>query len=124
MYEAFGQLRKDAATGVDGVTYKEYAKDVEQRIQVLHDRLRNKQYRAQPLRRIYIPKDDGRQRPISIPALEDKIVQRATVDLLNAIYEQDFLDCSHGFRKGRGAQTALDEVGKIICRRPISCVFE
>ena len=69
------------------------------------------QYRAQPLRGIYIPKEDGRQRPISIPSLEDKIVQKAAVDLLHAIYEQDFLDCSYGFRPGRGPQDALDELG-------------
>jgi group II intron reverse transcriptase/maturase len=81
-------------------------------------------YRAQPLRRIYIPKEDGRQRPISIPSLEDKIVQRAAADLLDAIYEQDFLDCSYGFRPGRGAQDALDEIGNVICRRPISTILE
>jgi group II intron reverse transcriptase/maturase len=76
------------------------------------------------LRRVYIPKEDGRQRPISIPSLEDKIVQKATVDLLNAIYEQDFLECSYGFRPGLGAQDALDEVGRVICTRPISTVLE
>src|SRR2546425_12416124 len=86
--------------------------------------LKSGEYRAQPLRRIYIPKEDGRQRPISIPSLEDKIVQRATVKLLNAIYEQDFLECSYGFRPERSAQDALDEIGKVICRRPISFVLE
>lgn len=90
----------------------------------LHDRLKSGKYRAQPLRRIYIPKEDGRQRPISIPSLEDKIVQKAAAALLNAIYEQDFLDCSYGFRPGRGPQDALDEVGRIICRRPISTILE
>ena len=84
----------------------------------------NGQYRAQPLRRIYIAKEDGRQRPISIPSLEDKIVQKAVVELLNSIYEQDFLGCSYGFRPGRSAQDALDEVGRIICRRPIGYVLE
>ncbi len=122
--EAFESLRKDASAGVDGVTYVEYAGNAVENIQKLHGKLKSKQYRAQPLRRIYIPKEDGRQRPISIPSLEDKIVQRATVELLHAIYEQDFLDCSHGFRPGRGAQDALDEVGKVICRRPISFVLE
>jgi len=106
------------------VTYEEYAVGAKERIQRLQERLKSKQYQAQPLRRIYIPKEDGRQRPISIPALEDKIVQRATVELLNAIYEQDFLECSYGFRSERGSQKALDEVGKIICRRPISWVLE
>ena len=86
--------------------------------------MKHGQYRAQPLRRIYIPKEDGRQRPISIPSLEDKIVQKAAADLLNAIYEQDFLDCSYGFRPGRGPQDALDEVGRVLCRRPISTILE
>ena len=124
LYDAFVSLRKDASVGVDGVTYAEYEEDVWGNIRKLHDRLRNGQYRAQPLRRVYIPKEDGRQRPISIPSLEDKIVQKATVELLNTIYEQDFLECSFGFRPGRGAQDALDEVGRVICTRPISTVLE
>src|SRR5260370_376211 len=73
-------------------------------------RLKEGKYQAQPLRRIYIPKENGKQRPISIPALEDKIVQKAMVEVLNAIYEQDFLDCSYGFRPGRGQHQALEEV--------------
>jgi retron-type reverse transcriptase len=124
LYLAFGNLRKEASAGVDGVTYGEYEEGLGERILDLHDRLKSGRYRAQPLRRIYIPKEDGKTRPISIPSLEDKIVRRATVELLNAIYEQDFLRCSYGFRPGRGAQDALDEVGRVICTRPISCVFE
>jgi group II intron reverse transcriptase/maturase len=124
LYEAFESLRKDAGVGVDGVTYAEYEVHAWDNIRKLHDRLKSGQYRAQPLRRIYIPKEDGRQRPISIPSLEDKIVQKAAVDLLNAIYEQDFLECSYGFRPGRGAQNALDGVGRVICTRPISTVLE
>jgi len=124
LQEAFEDLRKDASAGVDGVTYTAYAGEVRRNLEKLHDRLKQGQYRAQPLRRIYIPKEDGRQRPISIPSLEDKIVQKAAADLLNAIYEQDFLDCSYGFRPGRGPQDALDEVGRIICRRPISTILE
>ena len=104
LHEAFKDLRKDASAGVDGVTHKEYAAEVRENLEKLHDRLKHGQYRAQPLHRIYIPKEDGRQRPISIPSLEDKIVQKAAADLLNAIYEQDFLDCSYGFRPGRGPQ--------------------
>ena len=122
--EAFESLRKDASAGVDRVTYTEYAEDAWGNIQKLHDHLKNGQYRAQPLRRIYIPKEDGRQRPLSIPSLEDKIVQKAVAELLNAIYEQDFMECSYGFRPDRGPQDALDEVGKVICRRPISTVLE
>ena len=124
LYQAFDSLRKDASAGVDGVTYAEYEVDAWENIQRLHDRLKSGQYRAQPLRRIYIPKEDGRQRPISIPSLEDKIVQKAAVELLNAIYEQDFLKCSYGFRPGRSPQEALDEVGRVVCRRPISTVLE
>jgi group II intron reverse transcriptase/maturase len=124
LYSAFKRLRKNASAGVDGVTYREYQKDAWKNIQKLHDRLRNKQYRAQPLRRTYIPKEGGKERPISIPSLEDKIVQAATVRLLNAIYEQEFLHCSYGFRPGRGPHDALDEIGRIICRRPISYILE
>jgi retron-type reverse transcriptase len=93
-------------------------------IRQLQQRLKEGKYQAQPLRRVYIPKEDGKQRPISIPALEDKIVQKAVVDLLNAIYEQDFLDCSYGFRPKRGQHQAWDEVGRIICTRPIGWILE
>jgi group II intron reverse transcriptase/maturase len=124
MYAAFLNLRKEASAGVDGVRYAEYAEDVWENLDKLHERMKRGQYRAVPLRRIYIPKEDGKQRPISIPALEDKIVQKATTDLLNAIYEQDFLECSCGFRPGRGAHDALDEIGGVICRRSMSYVLE
>src|SRR5438132_2618598 len=89
LHEAFANLRKDASAGVDRVTYAEYATKVRENLEKLHDRLKHGQYRAQPLRRIYIPKEDGRQRPISIPSLEDKIVQKAAVSLLNVIYERE-----------------------------------
>jgi RNA-directed DNA polymerase len=121
---AFRGLRKKASAGVDGVTYEEYERDVEGNIQALHEKLKNGKYQAQPLRRVYIPKENGKQRPISIPALEDKIVQKATVEILNAIYEQDFLDCSYGFRPGRGQHQALDEVGRVICTRPTGWILE
>jgi group II intron reverse transcriptase/maturase len=124
LYEAFRSLRKDASAGVDRVTYEDYEKQAHQKIQELQGRLKSKTYRALPLRRIYIPKEDGKKRPISIPALEDKIVQKAAVELLTAIYEQDFLNCSYGFRPGRGAQDALDEVDRVMWREPISCVLE
>jgi RNA-directed DNA polymerase len=122
--EAFRSLRKDASAGIDGVTYEQYETNVEENIRQLHQRLKDGKYRAQPLRRVYIPKEDGKQRPISIPALEDKLVQKAVVDLMNAIYEQDFLQCSYGFRPGRGQHQALDEVGRVICTRPTGWILE
>lgn len=124
LYEAFCSLRKDASAGVDGLTHAGYAQDAHENIRKLHERLKSKTYRAQPLRRIYIPKEDGKRRAISIPALEDKIVQKATVSLLSAIFEQDFLPCSYGFRPGRGAQEALDEVGRVICTHSTDYVLE
>ena len=124
LYMAFGSLRKDASAGVDGVTYEEYQRDAERKIQELYQRLKDGQYQAQPLRRVYVPKENGKQRPISIPALEDKIVQKATAEILNAIYEQDFLDCSYGFRPGRGQHQALDAVGRVICTRPTGWILD
>ena len=124
MYEAFRSLRKDASAGIDGVTYEQYGANAEENIRQLHQRLKEGQYQVQPLRRAYIPKEDGKQRSISIPALEDKLVQKVVVDLLNAIYEQDFLGCSCGFRPGRGQHQALDEVRRVICTRLTGWVLE
>lgn len=124
LWEAFDNLRKNAAAGVDRVTHADYEEHLIENLVKLHERLKGKTYRAQPLRRIYIDKEDGKKRPISIPSLEDKIVQRATVELLNAIFEQDFLDCSYGFRPGRSAHDALDEVGRAIYRRSTEYVLE
>ena len=124
LYVAFLGLRKEASAGIDGVTYEEYEKDDWENLRKLHQRLVDGTYQAQPLRRVYIPKEDGKQRPISIPTLEDKIVQKAVVELLNAIYEQDFLPCSYGFRPGRSPQQALDEVGRVLCTQPMEWVLE
>ena len=124
LYAAFRGLRKKASAGVDGVTYDMYERDATGNIQALHERLKNGKYQAQPLRRVYIRKEDGKQRPLSIPALEDKIVQKATAEILNAIYEQDFLDCSYGFRPGRGQHQALDEVRRVICTRPTGWILD
>src|SRR6202035_39235 len=112
------------SAGVDGVTYGEYEQDVWGNIPTLHHRLVSHQYRVQPLRRVYIPKENGKERPISIPALEDKIVQKATVTVLNAIYEQDFLACSYGFRPGRSPHDALDAIRRVICTRPSEWILE
>jgi len=121
---AFEGLRKDASAGVDEVTYREYEQNVWGNIATLHHRLVSHQYRAQPLRRVYIPKEDGKERPISVPALEDKIVQKATVTVLNAIYEQDFLPCSYGFRPRLSPHDALGAIDRVICRGPIAYVLE
>jgi RNA-directed DNA polymerase len=105
---AFDDLKQDAAAGVDGVTWKQYDADLDCNLKDLHARLHRGAYRALPSRRVYIPKPDGRQRPLAVAALEDKIVQRATAVVLNAIYEEDFLGFSYGFRPGRGTHDALD----------------
>jgi group II intron reverse transcriptase/maturase len=106
--EAFFELKQDAAAGVDDLTWQDYQANLERNLEDLHERVQRGAYRALPSRRTYIPKPDGRQRPLAIAALEDKVVQRATVALLNAIYEEDFLGFSYGFRPGRCAHDALD----------------
>src|SRR3974377_1011943 len=114
---AFYALKRRAAPGVDGVTWQEYEADLVRRLIDLHGRIHRGAYRPQPSRRTYIPKADGRQRPLAIAALEDKIVQGATVLVLNAIYEEDFLGYSYGFRPRRGAHDALDALAVAITKR-------
>src|SRR6201984_1186959 len=104
---AFFELKPNSAAGVDGLTWQDYEADLEPRLMDLHARVQGGVYRALPSRRRYIPKPDGRQRPLAIAALEDKIVQRAVVAVLNAIYEEDFLGFSYGFRPGRSQHEAL-----------------
>ncbi|WP_187330192.1 group II intron reverse transcriptase/maturase [Pseudomonas fluorescens] len=106
--QSFYVLRRDAAVGVDGMSWREYEEGLLQRVSDLHARLHGGAYRATPSRRVYIPKADGRQRPLGIASLEDKIVQQAVVTVLNAIYEEDFLGFSYGFRPGRSQHDALD----------------
>jgi RNA-directed DNA polymerase len=106
--DSFYALKRQAAPGVDGVTWQEYETGLEDRLADLHGRVHRGAYRAQPSRRVYIPKADGRQRPLGIAALEDKIVQQAVVTILNQIYEVDFKGFSYGFRPGRGPHQALD----------------
>jgi RNA-directed DNA polymerase len=106
--EGYYGLKRSSAPGIDAVTWGEYGKDLEANLRDLADRLKRGGYRARPVRRVYIPKGDGRQRPIGIPVLEDKIVQRAVVEVLNAVYEVDFLGFSYGFRPGRSQHNALD----------------
>jgi group II intron reverse transcriptase/maturase len=103
----YRRLRGDAAVGVDGVTKEQYGQELQSHLRDLHERLRTKRYRHQPIRRVHIPKEKGRTRPIGISATEDKVVQGALREVLQAIYEQDFLDCSYGFRPGRSAHDAV-----------------
>ena len=105
---AYGLLRKAASAGVDGVSWEDYGEGLENKLKDLHGRIHRGAYRAQPSRRVYIAKPDGRERPLGIAALEDKIVQRALAEVLNAIWEEDFLGFSYGFRPGRGQHDALD----------------
>jgi group II intron reverse transcriptase/maturase len=122
--DAYNELKKDAAAGVDGLTWKEYDVKLERNLKDLHTRLHRGAYRALPSRRVYIPKPDGRQRPLAVAALEDKIVQRATVAVLNAIYEEDFLGFSYGFRPGRGTHDALDALCVGIPSRKVNFILD
>jgi group II intron reverse transcriptase/maturase len=122
--EAYLACKHDAAAGVDGQTWQAYGQERESNLKNLSDRLAQGRYRAKPVRRVYIPKADGRQRPIGVPVLEDKIVQRATVQVLNAVYETDFLGFSYGFRPGRSAHMALDALAVAIRRRKVSYVLD
>src|SRR6202140_4891641 len=121
---AFYALKRKAAAGVDGETWHEYEADLEPRLEDLHRRVHRGAYRPQPSRRTYIPKADGRQRPLAIAALEDKIVQGAAVMVLNAIYEEDFLGFSYGFRPGRGPHDALDALVVGITNRKVNHILD
>jgi RNA-directed DNA polymerase len=121
---AFFALRREAAPGVDGLTWQDYETDLDHRIEDLHSRVQRGAYRALPSRRRYIPKSDGRQRPLAITALEDKIVQRATVAVLNAIYEEDFLGFSYGFRAKRSQHDALDALAVGISRTKVNYILD
>ena len=122
--DAYSWLKRDAAPGVDGLTWKEYEQDLEANVVELHARVHRGAYRALPSRRQYIAKADGRQRPLGIAALEDKIVQRALVEVLNAIYEEDFLGFSYGFRPGRGQHDALDALAVGITRMKVNWIVD
>jgi RNA-directed DNA polymerase len=121
---AFGRIRKDAAVGVDGVTKEQYEQNLEQNLQGLHERLKSGRYRHQPIRRVHIPKAPGKTRPIGISSIEDKIVQGALTEVLGAIYEQDFRDCSFGFRPRRSAHDALRAVDAMAAREGIRWILE
>jgi RNA-directed DNA polymerase len=122
--EAFFELQENAAPGVDRLTWRDYEADLERNLEDLHERVQRGAYRALPSRRVYIPKPDGRQRPLAVAALEDKIVQRAVAALLNAIYEEDFLGFSYGFRPGRGAHDAMDALCVGIHSKKVSYILD
>ena len=122
--EAYFGLKRDAAPGVDGQAWRAYGETLEESLGDLAARLKRGAYRAKPVRRVYIPKTDGRQRPIGVTTLEDKIVQRATVTVLNAIYETDFLNFSYGFRPGRSQHNALDALYTGLLTRKVNWVLD
>lgn len=121
---AYRSLQRDAAAGMDGETWRHYGERLEDNLRDLSERLRKGAYRARPVRRAYISKADGRQRPLGVPVLEDKLVQRATTDVLNAIYETDFLGFSYGFRPGRSQHHALDALAVGIWARTVRWVLD
>lgn len=121
---AFFELKKKAAPGVDGITWQGYSEKLDERIADLHRRVHRGGYRAKPSRRVFIPKSDGTQRPLGIASLEDKLVQRVVVDVMNAIYEEDFLGFSYGFRPGRSQHDALDALATGILRRRVTFVLD
>jgi RNA-directed DNA polymerase len=122
--ESFFALKRDAAPGVDGLTWQTYEADLELKLTDLHSRVQRGAYRALPSRRAYIPKADGKQRPLAVAALEDKIVQRATVAVLSCIYEEEFVGFSYGFRQKRGQHDALDALVVGISTRRVNFIFD
>ncbi len=121
---AWKALKKRSSAGIDGVTAREYERELRGNLERLHERLRAGQYVAPPVRRSYVPKEGAELRPIGIPTIEDKIVQAAVARILSAIYEQDFLPCSYGFRPGRSAHDALEALDQAIHRGRVNWVFE
>ena len=110
LLDCWGDLNQDAASGVDGVTWPGYAENLQAKVEALVERLKKKRYRAKLIRRRYIPKGNGQERPLGIPVIEDKLLQAGCARLLNAIYEQEFLACSYGYRPGRGAGDAVRDL--------------
>jgi RNA-directed DNA polymerase len=120
----YHRLGRDRASGVDGVTWKEYGEHLEENLRDLVARMKAKRYKPLPAKRVYIPKDEHSTRPLGLPALEDKIVQKGIAEIMEAIYEADFLDCSYGFRPGRGCHQAINAVDKTIMTQPINHVID
>ncbi len=122
--QSFYELKRTAAEGVDGVSWRDYEEDLDNRLVDLHQRIHDGRYRPRPARRVYIPKADGSQRPLSILSIEDKIAQQAVVTLLNAIYETDFMGFSYGFRPQRSAHDALDALAWSVMRKSVNWVLD
>src|SRR5947209_7774095 len=122
--ESFYRMKREAAPGVDGVNWQEYEMGLENRLIDLHSRVHRGAYRALPSRRVYIEKEDGRQRPLGVAALEDKIVQYAVTTILNQIYEEDFLGFSYGFRPGRSQHNALDALSYALLKKKVNHILD
>ena len=122
--ECFGMLKKAKATGVDGMSVEVYGENLEANIKELVNRMKHQSYRPQPVRRVYIEKSNGKLRPLGIPSVEDKIVQRGVSRILEAIYEVDFLDCSYGFRPHRSCHQALKRLNQVIMTQPINHIID
>lgn len=123
--KCFHKLKKDKATGVDETTWQEYEKNLKGNIAQLVQRLKTKRYKPQPVRRVYIPKPGKSElRPLGIPSLEDKVVQMALKEILEVIYEQDFLNCSHGFRPGKSCHTAIKQLNNVVMKQPVNWIVE
>lgn len=124
LHRAYAAIRKDAAVGVDGVTKEQYGQNLESNLKGLHERMCASKYRHQPIRRVHIPKDQGKTRPIGISTLEDKVVQRALTEVLEVLYEPKFYGFSYGFRRGRGAHQALAKMQRMLHERRVSWIIE
>jgi len=122
--ECYYSLGRDRASGIDGVSWKEYGKELDENLTNLVARMKVKRYKPQPAKRVYIPKNEHERRPLGLPALEDKIVQKGIARILEAIYEADFLDCSYGFRPARSCHQAINAVDKTIMTKPVNYVIE
>ncbi|HPX48647.1 MAG TPA: reverse transcriptase domain-containing protein [Treponemataceae bacterium] len=122
--DCYGSLNRDEAVGIDNISWKDYGADLEKNLTGLVARLKSRKYKPIPARRVYIPKSETEKRPLGISALENKIVERGIANILGSIYEEDFLDCSYGFRPGRSCHQALKKLNELIVNRPTNHIVE